>query len=148
MFLTWLMPCLLTALLASTSRAAQSDWFTVAGDPLDAGSNTVQVDPVAREREPRKMRVRVNRAMPRTSWDGVPYRSYEANVLFDCQRRSARYLSIRYHLQANWAGAPERIVDYGTGPERPMVFKDMQPNPTARIVAAACATLPQPAAGR
>lgn len=135
-----LLSLLSAALLAAPSRPTTDapTWFTVVGDPLDEDSNTVQVNPVTREADPRKMQVRVSRSAPRISWDGVPYRSYVATVLFDCQRHIARYLAIRYHLTATWQGTPHRVVDYAAGPPRLMEFRDMVPNPMARIVAAAC----------
>ena len=120
------------------ATAPSSTWFTVLGDPTDPGVNTVQVDPVDRDNDPRTMRVRVSRSENRTSWDGVPYRSYTSNVFFDCEHGTARYLSITYYSQANWRGEAGKTVDYTTGPVRPMAFTNVSPNPTQRIVHAAC----------
>ncbi|MDB5894863.1 MAG: hypothetical protein JWQ88_2394 [Rhodoferax sp.] len=120
------------------ANAASNTWFTVLGDPDNASVNTVQVDPVDRDNDPRTMRVRVSRSEARSSWDGVPYRSYTSNVFFDCERGSARYLNVTYYAQANWQGEPGKTVDYTTGPVRNMAFKDVTPNPTQRIVHAAC----------
>jgi hypothetical protein len=127
------------SLLGSQSQA-QTVWFTVMGNPDDAALNTIQVDPKPEDSSDgfKTMRLRVNRSEQRTSWDGVPYRSYEARVLFDCPRKSAKYLSIAYHSEPQWRGTPYRNVDYTKGPVRPMLFKDVEPNPTARIVRAAC----------
>ena len=133
---------LLLALAAAPALAAPN-WFTVAGDPLDPEANTVQVNPVADGADPRRMQVRVSRALPRISWDGVPYRSYRADVLFNCKKSTARYLSIHYYLEPRWLGTPQRVVDYATGEPRLMEFREMEPNPMARIIAAACATLPR-----
>jgi hypothetical protein len=47
-----------------------------------------------------------------------------------------------------WRGTPHSTVDYRTGPPRMMEFRDMQPNPTARLVAAACNTPPRKGASR
>lgn len=119
-------------------QAHAQDWLTVQGDPELPDQDTVQVDPVARELEPRVMGVRVNRSAPRISWDGVPYRSYTAQVAFDCTSRTARYRSIAFFLDPLWQGNPMRTVDYTSGPPRMMEFREIQPNPTQRIISAAC----------
>ena len=103
-----------------------------------AETDTVQVDPVARDTEPRVMGVRVSRSAPRISWDGVPYRSYVAEVEFDCTLRTARYLGITFFLEPLWQGAPVRTVDYRADDPRRMEFREIDPNPTQRIVSAAC----------
>ena len=89
---------ILVGLLSWTAVQAQTVWFTVMGEPANAALNTVQVDPVPIDVKDsvRTMRVRVSRSLDRTSWDGVPYRSYESIVQFDCVKNSARYLSITY----------------------------------------------------
>lgn len=127
------------ALLASTGALAQTPtWFTVTGDPEDPAVNTIQVDPVDTDHDLRTLRVRVSRSTPRTSWDGVPYRSYNANVLFECAKNRARYLTISYFKEPRWVGEPFKTVDYTTGPQRMMEFRDVAPNPTQRILHAAC----------
>jgi hypothetical protein len=123
---------------APTPAGQSSTWFTVLGNPEDASVDTVQVDPVDYDNDPRTMRVRVSRSAQRNSWDGVPYRSYTSSVLFDCDRGTARYLNITYYTQANWHGEAGKTVDYTTGPVRSMAFKDVTPNPMQRIVHAAC----------
>jgi len=120
---------------------AQSAWFTVVGDPQDKAADTVQVDPsgAAAPAEPARqaMNLRVNRAAPRTNWDGVPYRSYESRVVFDCQARRASYVAARFYIEPLWQGEPHHVADYSDAP-KPMLFRDMKQNPTARIVRAAC----------
>ncbi len=118
---------------------AQGEWFTVTGDPADASVDTVQVDPVAVavDGTSKTMNVRVNRATARINWDAVPYRSYDARVVFDCQTRQANYVQARYYPQALWSGEPAVEADYGSNP-RPMLFLDMAPNPTSRLISAAC----------
>lgn len=149
---------------------AQSAWFTVVGDPLDAAADTVQVDPTgaapsaapppppppiqapapaalpaplpaakpAEEPAPAPgMNLRVNRSGPRHNWDGVPYRSYESRVVFDCQARRAAYVAARFYIEPLWRGEPHHVADYSAAP-KPMLFRDMKQNPTARIVRAAC----------
>lgn len=135
------MRCAVLLLFGATGVFAQTPWLTVIGDEGDPSSNVVQVDPVPVAAEAdgvsTKM-LRVNRAVQRTSWDGIPYRSYVARVRFDCKAATAQYLSIEYHAQPLWAGAKTKPVDYTTGPARMMLFMDMQPNPRATIVRAAC----------
>ncbi|MDH6590606.1 hypothetical protein M2165_000495 [Variovorax sp. TBS-050B] len=126
---------------------AQPAWFTVVGDPLDRMVDTVQVDPDRVTGDPAadggtvEMRVRVNRAAPRYNWDGIPYRSYESRVVFDCRSKSAAYVHARYYAEPLWRGEPHHEADYADAP-RPLRFRDMTPNPTARIVRAACRLRP------
>lgn len=127
--------CLWVASLAQ----AESAWLTVIGSDGDAASDTIQVDPESMTSgDIRTLRVRVSRAAERTSWDNVRYRSYESLVTFDCVQRSARYVSITYYALPLWKGEPRKISDYTTGPARPMLFRDVNPNPSARIIRAAC----------
>lgn len=125
--------------MAQALAHAEREWFTVTGNPMDAGANTVQVDPVALgiAGTTRTMNVRVNRSAPRLNWDKVPYRSYESQVVFDCQAGRAGYVQARYFTQPLWQGEPNVVADYRQNP-RPMLFRDMEPNPTSRIVQAAC----------
>ena len=127
----------------SLQARGQGGWFTVMGDPADATVDTVEVDPVPliAHQDLRTMRVRVHRAVQRTNWDGVPYRSYESQVLFDCTHRSARYVSITYYMQPAWKGQAHKTVIYTRLDPRWMEFRDIQPNPHARIVRAACQSM-------
>lgn len=132
------MACLLAC---SAAASAQTPWLTITGAPENSSVNTVQVDPVPVDRVEglMTMRVRVSRSAQRISWDGVAYRSYESNVLFDCRENTARYLSIAFYLQPGWKGEPHQTVDYSKGPSRWMEFREVEPNPTQRILHAACA---------
>ncbi|WP_077000335.1 surface-adhesin E family protein [Variovorax sp. KK3] len=118
---------------------AQTGWFTVTGNPADASVDTVQVNPVAIATDwPLKtMLVRVSRAEERRNWEGVPYRSYESRVRFNCRARKAHYLYATFYMAPLWQGEPHQRTDYDANP-RPMLFLDAQPNPTERIVRAAC----------
>ncbi|MEB0113671.1 hypothetical protein QN397_20415 [Variovorax sp. RTB1] len=128
---------------AHAQTPLQIEWFTVAGNPGDPASNTVQVDPVAigvegdNRAASKRLNVRVNRSAERVNWDNIPYRSYESQVVFDCQARRAAYVQARYYAQPLWQGEPHTVADYGGNP-RPMLFRDMEPNPVNRIVRAAC----------
>ena len=127
------------ALVCAAAVQAQSNWFTVAGDPNDPAVDTVQVDPVSifREREARVMSVRVSRSAARRNWEGVGYRSYESEVVFDCHARRAHYRQVNFYDPPLWQGAVHTRTDYTNDP-KPMLFLDMAPNPTQRIVRAAC----------
>jgi len=125
--------------LCCVAVPACADWFTVRGDPFSPGADTVQVDPVAMKSDggSTTMRLRVNRARLRNNWEGQPYRSYDARVAFDCRAMKADYLYVAYYMQPLWQGEPYLRTDYSDNRRR-MLFKDMEPNPTARIIRAAC----------
>lgn len=121
---------------------AETRWFTVTGNPGDALVDTVQVDPVAVHVKGgfKTMKLRVSRASPRLNWEQLPYRSYEARVVFDCRARKGSYVYAIYYAVPLWAGDPHNVTDYAGNP-RPMLFRDIEPNPTDRIVRAACRTM-------
>ncbi|RZI87419.1 MAG: hypothetical protein EOP78_19160 [Variovorax sp.] len=125
--------------LGGSVAHAQGEWFTVTGNPSNPAVDTVQVDPVAlgTEGATKTMNVRVNRATQRLNWEKAPYRSYESQVIFDCQNRRAGYVQARFFPQPLWQGEPSVVADYTDNP-RPMLFRDMEPNPVSRIVRAAC----------
>jgi hypothetical protein len=133
---------LCAALTAAPAAFAQTVWFTVLGDQDDASVNTIQVDPtpVLVENEQRTMNVRVSRSALRKSWDGVSYRSYTSRVLFDCVNNTARYSSLTFYMQPGWKGESHKTVNYSSENPRYMEFRDVQPNPTLRIMKAACNT--------
>ena len=109
------------------------------GDPRNAAVNTVEVDPVSLgfEGDIKTMKLRVNRATLRNNWEGVPYRSYHSQVSFNCRARKAYYMVATFYKEPLWQGEPHQTTDYAATP-RPMLFRDMEPNPTERIVRAAC----------
>lgn len=126
--------------LALPAAYGQTAWLTIMGEPGNALVNTIQVDPapLAVADGHKTMRVRVSRSAQRVDWDGIPYRSYESTVLFDCLSNTARYLEIRYYLHANWTGPLQQTVTYANGMPRWMLFQDVEPNPYQRILQAAC----------
>ncbi|MBG9387715.1 surface-adhesin E family protein [Caenimonas aquaedulcis] len=132
---------LLAAAGATLAPVDAHPWLTIIGDMSDPSVNTIQVNPAPLE--PRSaaktLQVRVSRSANRTSWDGVPYRSYDARVVFDCAQRTARYERIDYYQVPFWKGKPERTVSYVKGEPRMMQFREVEPNPNARIISAACA---------
>lgn len=127
-------------LVLTPASAADTIWFTVIGDHLDPAAETVQVNPVPLSvtYSLRVMQVRASRATARTSWDNVPFRSYEATVEFDCTAGTARFQSLRYFMQPTWAGPSHKSMQYSPDNPRWMRFRDMAPNPTERIINAAC----------
>ena len=123
--------------------ATESDWFTVVGDvsqPSEASKDAVQVNPssISEASGLRVMQIRANRTENRVSWDGVHYRSFNATVEFDCEKKTARYLSLDYFMQPAWQGPSHKTSTYNRDQFRPMAFTSMVPNPAARIVRAAC----------
>ncbi len=133
---------LLLLCLWSVSLQAQTVWFNVMGNPADETVNTIEVDPtpVSINGETRIMRVRVSRSADRVNWDGVPYRSYVSEVLFNCADHTARYISIDYYRQPAWKGELYQRLLYSQGKPRPMRFRDVEPNPYRRIIRAVCET--------
>lgn len=134
---------LLLLVLAWPAVHAQTPWLTVMGDPTNAGVDTIEVDPipVSVEGDHRTMRVRVSRSSQRTNWDGIPYRSYESTVLFDCVSNTARYLEIKFYMQPSWKGEPHKAASYPGSMPRWMLFGEVDPNPYQRIIHAACGAL-------
>ena len=125
----------------SGAAHAQTAWFNIMGDPADETANTIQVDPtpVSIHGAQRVMRLRVSRSADRANWDGVPYRSFVAEVLFDCLNHTASYLTIDYFSVPEWKGEPKRLV-YSHRKPQPLQFPDVLPNPRLRIIRAACQT--------
>ncbi len=125
-----------------TLAQAGTEWFRVMGDAADESVNTIEVDPtpVSITGETRIMRVRVSRSQDRVNWDGVPYRSYVSDVLFDCPHGVAFYLSIDYYRLPGWKGEPYLRREYSQTEPRMMQFRDVEPNPHQRIIRAACQT--------
>ena len=134
----WWAACVLAATLGATAHA--STWLTMRGEPDDAANDVVQVDveSIDGKAEMRTMLVRVSRAQQRTSRDGVVFRSYLSVVEFDCAKSSARFLSADFYSLPLWRGAAHQSLVYGRDQVRPMVFRDMTPNPSERIIRAAC----------
>ena len=133
---------MLCCLWCCTLAQAGTEWFNVMGDAADESVNTIEVDPtpVSITPESRIMRVRVSRSQDRVNWDGVPYRSFVSDVLFDCSQVTARYLSIDYYRLPAWKGEPYLRRVYPQTEPRMMQFREVEPNPYRRIIRAACQT--------
>lgn len=131
---------LVFCLVLAGSACAQVTWFTVLGDPANPSLDTIEVDPspLSVTAETQTMRVRVSRAKLRKSWDGVPYRSYESEVVFDCAARRARYSAMVFYMQPLWQGQSHNTSNYTRSNPRWMEFRDVSPNPNRQIIRAAC----------
>lgn len=121
---------------------AQNSWLTLVGDPADLQADTVQVDVQSRLANTTQptLHVRVSRSSLRASWDNVPYRSYTSTVVVDCLEKTARYLDATFYMMPLWQGKPHTTSNFSTLETRPMAFPDVEPNPAASIVKAACIT--------
>lgn len=121
---------------------AQTAWFNIMGDPADETVNAIEVDPtpVSISGAQRVMRLRVSHSADRVNWDGVPYRSFVAEVSFDCLTNTASYLTVDYFSVPRWQGEPGRRGVYLLADPRPLEFRDVVPDPTQRIIRAACQT--------
>lgn len=123
--------------------AAQSTWLTIVGSAHDAKNDVVEVDPASRSGNASlpTLNVRVSRATLRSSWDNVPYRSYTSTVAIDCTEKNGRYTEINFFMMPLWQGKPHKSTTFVPPETRPMRFRDIEPNPTARIVRAACTAI-------
>ncbi|MEJ8849438.1 surface-adhesin E family protein [Variovorax rhizosphaerae] len=133
----WFVSVLLASAAAGPSAA--TTWFTVVGDPSDPKVDTVEVDPVAITTAGgvKNMYMRVNRSKQRFNWDKLPYRSYEARIAFDCNAKKGDYMVATFYPEPRWTGLPVITTDYTSAP-KPLELRDMEPNPTERIIRAAC----------
>lgn len=131
------------ALLASPAicLAVEAYWFTIAGDARDPSVTTILIDPtpVLVKGNTRLMYLRVSRDKPRVSTDGIAFQSFQSIVEFDCDKAAARFTRTQFYDKPLWTG-PGKSFDYPPSMVRPMVFRDIEPNPSQRIIKAACVT--------
>lgn len=127
--------------LAATCHAA--GWFTVAGYPGDPAVDVVQIDPVPVRTEGSDvtMRVRVSRGAERQSAQGTVFRSFEADALIDCKRRTAHFVIANFYAKPGFQGQPFHTETYEGLEKRPMAFRQIAGDPAQRIINAACKTL-------
>ena len=132
-------PLGLVLAMLSLPAAAGHGLLTLQGDPFDPGAETVQVDPTALNvmDDIRTMPVHVSRGHVRTGYDGTAYRSYRAITRVRCTPKDARFQQLELFEGPLWTGT-SRTIAYPEGRMPPMQFKDMSPNPTERILTAAC----------
>ncbi|MGB4115999.1 MAG: hypothetical protein WBK51_05590 [Polaromonas sp.] len=131
---------LLSWLCFGVTHHAAAAWFTIIGDSKLPDVDIVEVDTqnMNLSGSEKTLHIRVNRSNLRTSWDGVSYRSYTAMVLVNCSAKTARYQSLVFYMQPIWSDASHKTSVYSDSVVRPMLFRSMEPNPTERIIRAAC----------
>ena len=126
--------------IAPTAAYSSSTWLTLAGDPADPATDYIQFNPgsLAQDQGSPTLAVRVSRVRPRTSKEGIVFRSFESVVAVDCARASARFLRASFYDEPDFKGIPFRTVVFGPADVRPMAFREIQGAPTERMVRAAC----------
>lgn len=115
-------------------------WLTIAGDSATASEDTVEVDAasaIAFE-SMRLVKLRVNRAKPRTGFDGKPYQSYYSTAVVDCTEMKAWHRSLSLFEQPLWRGKM-RLAEYTESDGHTVAFAEMESNPKDRLIKAACA---------
>ncbi len=132
--------CLPLTLALLAGAPAHAEWLTLGGSAGDAANSYVQVDPtsVVVDGGRRRMAVRISLAEPRTTREGIKYRSFSSEAGIDCQARSARYLSARYFAQPNFVGEPVAVKVFEEDDLRPMDFEGAPGDLAARTISAAC----------
>lgn len=112
--------------------------FTIA--PADPASDYVQFSPapLAQDQGLPALAVRVSRVRPRTSKEGVVFRSFESVVAVDCARANARFLRMSFFDQPGFKGELFRTVLFDLADVRPIIFREIQGAPAQPMVRAAC----------
>ena len=123
----------------STAKTDEVSWLTVIGSAEDPNVDTILIDPTPLDVEGhlRWMTLRLNRAKQRTSTDGIVFRSFTSVIEFDCEKRTARFTKTQFYSGPLWT-SPGRTMDYPASMVRPMVFREIEPNPRERVIKAAC----------
>ena len=137
-------PALLACLadVGASAAHASSTWLTLVGDPHDPTADYIQFDPsaLARDKGLPTLPVRVSRVRPRTSQEGIVFRSFEAVVAVHCKKRTARFVSASFYAEPDFKGKSFRTVVFEPSDIRPMAFREIKGEPTQRVVRAACNT--------
>lgn len=125
--------------VVTVAQAAPTPWLTVAGDPVDPRADTIQMNPlfIMKDGPRRIMEVRVSRSQPRTSTDGIRFRSFHGLIEFDCDARVARFVSSQFFHAPLWRD-PGKKLDFPESAWRPVEFRGFEPNPRDKVVQAAC----------
>ena len=126
--------------MVSPSSRATSNWLILVGDPADPVAHHIEFDPasLARVNGTPAIAIWASRASPRTSKEGIVFRSFESAVAVDCKQASARFLRASFYAEPDFKGQPFKTVVFGPRDLRPMVFREIQGAPTQRVVRAAC----------
>lgn len=119
--------------------AEQHAWLTMVGNPQEPKIDTVQVDAMSimGVGDLKLIKLRASRQSVRTSPLGIQFRSFEAIGEIDCISRTARYVRTTFFGSPLWQ-SPIKTVDYGSERLSVMAFRGIEPNPTEKIVRAAC----------
>jgi len=126
------------AVLAPACLAGE--WFLLSGDgdgigPQAADTAELDISTVGRKADTRSFRFRVNLAETRSDEAGHPYRSYLSLITVVCSTRSVFHDEQTRYRDAGWTG-PARTEVFPQ--PRPMAFGGLDPDPRARLLAAAC----------
>lgn len=126
--------------LAPFAACASATWLTLVGNPADATSDYIQFDPasLAFHHSIPELAVRVSRAHPRTSKEGITFRSFDSVVAVDCKYGTARFLRATFYAHPDFHGTPIDSVVFGAADVRPMAFREIAGAPAQRMVRAAC----------
>lgn len=129
---------LCVAAVAGDQQGTTDRWFTLAGDPLEPSKNLIEIlpEPIGIDQKV-LLDLRVSRNQQRTSFKGQKYRSYYAKVVVDCPAKKAWYLQLAYYAQPSWGGNVIAKENYNEG-EAELLFKDMSPEWSKRLISAAC----------
>ncbi len=137
----WLGACMgMGMATADAGATVQPAWLTIVGDPADASTVTIEVDPAPLliQGDLRTLRLRVNVPATTSSAEGIAHRSYVSRVLFDCTNSTAQHLSVDFYSLPLWRGEPSRKVEYTAEAPRWLQLPDVAGDPGGRIVRAAC----------
>ena len=135
-----LFACLASAAL-SAAHAAPT-WLTLVGDPHDPTADYIQFDPsgLARDKDLPTLPIRVSRVRPRTSQEGIVFRSFEAVVAVHCKKNTAHFVNTSFYAQPDFKGTSFRTVVFAPSDIRLMAFREIKGEPSLRVVRAACNT--------
>ena len=137
---TALLACLASAGLSAAH--ASPTWLTLVGDPNDPTADYIQFDPsgLARDNGLPTLPIRVSRVHPRTSQEGIVFRSFEAVVAVQCEKNTAHFVNTSFYAQPDFKGTSFRTVVFAPSDIRLMAFREIKGEPTLRVVRAACNT--------
>ena len=139
-----LYPALFACLASAGLSAAHASptWLTLVGDPNDPTADYIQFNPsgLARDNGLPTIPIRVSRVHPRTSQEGIVFRSFEAVVAVHCKKNTAHFVNTSFYAQPDFKGTSFRTVVFAPSDIRLMAFREIKGEPTQRVVRAACNT--------
>lgn len=126
--------------VGATAAHASTTWLTLVGDPQDPTMDYIQFDPngLAHDKGVPTLPIRVSRVRPRTSQEGIVFRSFDAVVAVHCKKRTARFVSTSFYAEPHFKGTSFRTVVFDSSDIRPMAFREIKGEPAQRVVRAAC----------